>query len=235
MPLRRAARWALRREASLSLNSGLRAAWRFRSAHGSRCPDAASGSSASPGRGGRLDEPKASTSSNLRATAPEAAGHTLEIVLMAVSLAVAFLGIAFAWLFYRKDRSLPERLVVPFEAVKAFYDPSAQFGLQFGKPGAANDLARQHMATAMPDLVADADEAAHQRPETGQAHPLGGGLGGKRGPSTPMLYCDRPLDPGHRERRDLYNLYHVLNHLNLFGGGYLRQAQEMIDRLLAAA
>ena len=35
--------------------------------------------------------------------------------------------------------SLPERLVVPFQAVKAFYDPSAQFGLQFGKPGAAND------------------------------------------------------------------------------------------------
>lgn len=42
-----------------------------------------------------------------------------------------------------------------------------------------------------------------------------------------------PLDPGHRARRDLYNLYHVLNHLNLFGGGYLRQAQQMIDRLLA--
>jgi hypothetical protein len=60
--------------------------------------------------------------------------------------------------------SLPERLVVPFQAVKAFYDPSAQFGLQFGKPGAANDLARQHMAAALPDVVADADEAAHQRP-----------------------------------------------------------------------
>jgi protein-ribulosamine 3-kinase len=43
-----------------------------------------------------------------------------------------------------------------------------------------------------------------------------------------------PLDPGYRERRDLYNLYHVLNHLNLFGGGYLRQAQEMMDKLLAA-
>src|SRR6478672_2346535 len=54
--------------------------------------------------------------------------------------------------------SLPERLVVPFQAVKAFYDPSAQFGLQFGKPGAANDLARQHMASALPDFVADADE-----------------------------------------------------------------------------
>lgn len=29
-----------------------------------------------------------------------------------------------------------------------------------------------------------------------------------------------PLDEGYRERKDLYNLYHLLNHLNLFGGGY---------------
>jgi len=43
-----------------------------------------------------------------------------------------------------------------------------------------------------------------------------------------------PLDPDYRERRDLYNLYHVLNHLNLFGGSYLRQAQHMIDKLLAS-
>jgi len=35
-----------------------------------------------------------------------------------------------------------------------------------------------------------------------------------------------PLEPGHRERRDLYNLYHVLNHLNLFGGSYLGQAHD---------
>ena len=42
-----------------------------------------------------------------------------------------------------------------------------------------------------------------------------------------------PPAPGEPERRTLYNLYHVLNHLNLFGGGYLRQAQSMIDRLLA--
>jgi hypothetical protein len=58
--------------------------------------------------------------------------------------------------------SVPERLVVPFQAVKAFYDPSAQFGLQFGKQGAANDVARQHLATAMPDLVAEAEEVAQQ-------------------------------------------------------------------------
>lgn len=42
-----------------------------------------------------------------------------------------------------------------------------------------------------------------------------------------------PLDPGADRRRDLYNLYHVLNHLNLFGGGYRVQAQGMIDRLVA--
>jgi uncharacterized protein len=59
--------------------------------------------------------------------------------------------------------NVPERLVVPFQAVKAFYDPSAQFGLQFGKPGAANDSARQHLAAALPDLVGDADEHGHHQ------------------------------------------------------------------------
>lgn len=42
-----------------------------------------------------------------------------------------------------------------------------------------------------------------------------------------------PLDPGYRVRRELYQLYHVLNHHNLFGGGYLGRAEVMIRRLLA--
>jgi protein-ribulosamine 3-kinase len=42
-----------------------------------------------------------------------------------------------------------------------------------------------------------------------------------------------PLDDGYRLRRDLYNLYHILNHLNLFGAGYLSRSQHLIDRLLA--
>lgn len=42
-----------------------------------------------------------------------------------------------------------------------------------------------------------------------------------------------PLDQAAGTRRTLYNLYHVLNHYNLFGGGYGRQAAAMIDRLLA--
>jgi fructosamine-3-kinase len=42
-----------------------------------------------------------------------------------------------------------------------------------------------------------------------------------------------PLDPGYRVRKSLYNLYHVLNHFNMFGGGYGRQADAMVGRLLA--
>jgi len=42
-----------------------------------------------------------------------------------------------------------------------------------------------------------------------------------------------PLDSGYETRKTLYNLYHVLNHYNLFGAGYLNQARRMMDRLLA--
>ena len=39
-----------------------------------------------------------------------------------------------------------------------------------------------------------------------------------------------PLDPGYRERRDIYNLYHLLNHLNLFGGGYLHAVKAVVNK-----
>jgi fructosamine-3-kinase len=46
-------------------------------------------------------------------------------------------------------------------------------------------------------------------------------------------YCEAfPLDPGYEVRKTLYNLYHVLNHANLFGGGYAAQAERMLDKLL---
>jgi len=41
------------------------------------------------------------------------------------------------------------------------------------------------------------------------------------------------LDSGYPVRKTLYNLYHILNHYNLFGGGYIGQAEHMIDSLLA--
>ena len=41
-----------------------------------------------------------------------------------------------------------------------------------------------------------------------------------------------PLAPGYQKRKTLYNLYHILNHLNLFGRSYASQANSMIHRLL---
>jgi fructosamine-3-kinase len=41
------------------------------------------------------------------------------------------------------------------------------------------------------------------------------------------------LHDGYNTRKSLYSLYHILNHLNLFGGGYLRQAENRLLMLLA--
>lgn len=42
-----------------------------------------------------------------------------------------------------------------------------------------------------------------------------------------------PLDDGFSVRKTLYNLYHILNHLNLFGESYLSQAVCMSEQILA--
>jgi len=42
-----------------------------------------------------------------------------------------------------------------------------------------------------------------------------------------------PLDSGYKTRKILYNLYHILNHANLFGGAYAGQAQRMANQLLS--
>lgn len=41
-----------------------------------------------------------------------------------------------------------------------------------------------------------------------------------------------PLPPGHETRRTVYNLYHIMNHYVLFGGGYASQAKQMIEQIL---
>lgn len=41
-----------------------------------------------------------------------------------------------------------------------------------------------------------------------------------------------PLEHGYETRKILYNLYHILNHFNLFGGGYASQANRMIEQIL---
>jgi fructosamine-3-kinase len=42
-----------------------------------------------------------------------------------------------------------------------------------------------------------------------------------------------PLAPGHQERLPIYQLYHVLNHFNLFGGGYHEQGNRILRRYVA--
>jgi protein-ribulosamine 3-kinase len=42
-----------------------------------------------------------------------------------------------------------------------------------------------------------------------------------------------PIDSGYSQRRELYNLYHILNHALLFGGAYAAQALGMTNDLLA--
>lgn len=40
------------------------------------------------------------------------------------------------------------------------------------------------------------------------------------------------LDPGYQQRKSIYNLYHVLNHFNLFGGGYGDRAKRIIQQII---
>ncbi|MCP5146111.1 MAG: fructosamine kinase family protein [Gammaproteobacteria bacterium] len=57
-------------------------------------------------------------------------------------------------------------------------------------------------------------------------------FGGFAPPFYHAYFAARPPAPGYQRRRTLYNLYHCVNHANLFGGSYRAQAQQMIDGLL---
>jgi len=42
-----------------------------------------------------------------------------------------------------------------------------------------------------------------------------------------------PIHVGYSKRKDIYNLYHLFNHVNLFAGGYVQQAKNSLNRLLS--
>ncbi len=54
--------------------------------------------------------------------------------------------------------NVPERLIVPFASIKAFYDPSVQFGLQFSGHEAANDAASS--SASLPGMREEKNESA---------------------------------------------------------------------------
>jgi hypothetical protein len=68
---------------------------------------------------------------------------------------------------------MPARLVVPWDAVVAFFDPTAEFGLRFDMPALAGAGAQRSGLAAVPPAPAQTDaapesEAAADAPEGGE-------------------------------------------------------------------
>lgn len=64
--------------------------------------------------------------------------------------------------------NVPETLVVPFDSIKVFFDPSVPYGLQFG---AAAEIAHDdaHAVLAMPEIIGEGDESTSVLPRTSTA------------------------------------------------------------------
>lgn len=44
----------------------------------------------------------------------------------------------------------------------------------------------------------------------------------------------KTIKSGYSIRKKIYNLYHILNHANMFGGSYIQQSEQLIDDILGA-
>ena len=62
---------------------------------------------------------------------------------------------------------IPERLVIPFSAIKSFFDPSVQFGLQFEPSETAEPPASKNLpaAPAASAVTAPAEAASEEQPD----------------------------------------------------------------------
>ncbi len=67
--------------------------------------------------------------------------------------------------------SIPERLVVPFNALKVFFDPSVPYGLQFDNSGAGQPL-------TLPDPTSDTGDQPQRRPAPKRSKPVAVGKDG---------------------------------------------------------
>ncbi|MCD8193508.1 MAG: fructosamine kinase family protein [Tannerellaceae bacterium] len=75
-----------------------------------------------------------------------------------------------------------------------------------------------------PVLIDPAVYYGHREADLAMTHLFGG--------FPPEFYqayqAEYPLPQGWEQRQGLYKLYHVLNHLNMFGRGYLHEAEQLI-------
>jgi len=76
-----------------------------------------------------------------------------------------------------------------------------------------------------PVLIDPAVYYGHREAELAMTRMFGG--------FAPVFYtayqAEHPLPKGWERRQNLYLLYHVMNHLNLFGGRYVRQAEHLVE------
>lgn len=79
-----------------------------------------------------------------------------------------------------------------------------------------------------PSLIDPSASFSHREAELGMMR-LFGGFGARVYEAYDEAF---PLDAGWRERNPLYRLYHLLNHLNLFGGGYRSQVMAVVRRFV---
>lgn len=110
---------------------------------------------------------------------------------------------------------LPERLAAPDEAPALIH----------GDLWAGNAMVDE---TGAPTLVDPASYYAHREAEFGMMTLMGG--------FSAAVYDSYheafPLAQGWRERNPLYQLYHLMNHATLFGGGYASQAARLAERFV---
>lgn len=85
----------------------------------------------------------------------------------------------------------------------------------------------QHVAPdGAPGIIDPAAYYGHREAELGMMS-LFGGFSSRVWDAYDEAY---PLQPGWRQRLPLYELYHIMNHYNLFGGGYGAQAFSVVRR-----
>jgi fructosamine-3-kinase len=119
-----------------------------------------------------------------------------------------------------KDRRAADRLLARLDGLLGDPEPPA---LIHGDLWSGN----LHVTPdGRPALVDPAAYFGHREAELGMMVLFGGFSEGVFA----AYEAERPLQAGWRERLPLYSLYHVLNHYNLFGGGYGRQAFAIVRR-----
>jgi uncharacterized protein len=69
---------------------------------------------------------------------------------------------------------VPERLLVPFDAIKSFFDPSVQFGLQFDTSGEAKSVSGEAQSPAPADTVRKPAKSPSALPHSARRPPVAG-------------------------------------------------------------